>query len=168
MNLTAPRIFGGRFGAFDCAWPLGGLGLYPASPWVGMIELSGEVGVMTTPITQRPVTPKSTQSAWLVLAVGTLVTFFLGVASQLAVFVGLGLCMDEDPNLCDPGTYPTTAENLLATIPTYVLWVTPALAAVFMGYRVVKSGNPSGRAVMITAGVFAALVTVVATLMWWI
>ena len=145
-----------------------GFGLYRASHWVAMIELSGEVDVMTTSITQRPVTPKSTNSAWIVLTVGTLVTFFLGVASQLAVFIGLGLCMDENPDFCDAGTYPTTAENLLATIPTYVLWVAPALVAVFMGYRVVKSGNAAGRTVMITAGVFAALVTVAATLMWWI
>ena len=133
-----------------------------------MIELSVEANVMTTSNVQHQVTPKSSQSGWIVLAVGTLVTFFLGVASQLAVYISLGLCMDEDPDLCDPGTYPTTAENLLATIPTYVLWVTPALVAVFMGYRVVKSGNPAGRTVMISAGVFAALVTVVATLMWWI
>ncbi len=123
---------------------------------------------MTAPVSQRPVVPKSTQSAWLVLAVGTLVTFFLGVASQLAVFISLGLCLDEDPDLCDPGTYPTTAEHLLATIPTYALWVAPALVAVFMGYRIVKSGNVAGRTVMVTAGVVAALVTVVATLMWWI
>jgi len=123
---------------------------------------------MTTSITQRPATPKSAQPAWLVLILGTVITFILGVASQLAVFVGLGLCMDENPDFCDAGTYPTTAENLLATVPTYLLWVAPALVAVFMGYRVVTSGNSAGRAVMITAGVFAALVTVVATLMWWI
>jgi len=145
-----------------------GFGLYRASHWVAMMKLIGEVDVMTTPSTQRPVTPKSTQSAWLVLAVGTLVTFFLGVASQLAVYISLGLCMDEDPDLCDPGTYPTAAEHLLATIPTYALWVAPALVAVFMGYRIVKSGNAAGRTVMITSGVVAALVTVVATLMWWI
>jgi hypothetical protein len=108
------------------------------------------------------------ETGWVVLLVGTVVMFIVGAAVQIGVFVGLGLCMDEDPALCDPGTVPTSWEMALATVPTYLLWVAPSVAAAVIAYRALHAGVSRARPLLITSCVLAVLITAAATAMWWL
>ena len=112
--------------------------------------------------------PKSSTGSWLVLVVGSLLAFLLGAGAQVLAYVGFGLCMESDESLCDAGTLPTAWEWVVATVPTYLIWVTPAAVAAILGYRVLKSGNRAGRAVIVAAVVVATLITIGCAAMWWI
>lgn len=125
------------------------------------------VSLMTT-ITTSTRQPRSTQAGWLVLGVGSLVALFVGAAAQLAAFVAFGLCMDEDEALCEPGTLPTALEWALTTVPTYLIWLAPSIAAMVIGVRVMRSGNRGGRTLMIVAGTLIVLITAACTAMWWL
>jgi hypothetical protein len=133
------------------------------------MEMSRElVSTMTVTTDTTTNQPKSSAPGWIVLTAGSVGAFIVGALTQVAVFVGLGLCMDESPATCAPGTYPTTAEHLLATVPTYLMWMVPAVIAIFLGRRALRSGNPMGRWVAICSGILMALITVAAALMWWV
>jgi hypothetical protein len=108
------------------------------------------------------------ETGWVVLLAGTVVMFIVGAALQIGVFVGFGLCMDENPAACDPGTVPTFWEMALATVPTYLLWITPSVAAGVIASRALHEGVPRARRLLITSCVFAALITAAAAAMWWI
>lgn len=120
--------------------------------------------VMTTPTQQ----PRSTTNGWMVLIIGSMVGFLLGVGTQLATYLGFGLCMESEEAACEPGTWPTTFEWVLATVPSYLLWLTPSLIAGYLGYRALRSGNPAGRTLLGVAALAVVLITVACTLMWWL
>jgi hypothetical protein len=120
-------------------------------------------GVIETPTQQ----PRSARSAWFTLAL-TPVTFILGAIAQLAVFFGLGLCTEADVADCSAGTVPTTWETVLATVPTYLLWIGPAVVAVILGIRSMRSGNSAGRTVAIVSGAALVVITVACAAMWWL
>jgi hypothetical protein len=120
--------------------------------------------VMKTPTQQ----PRSTVNGWMVLIIGSMVGFLLGAGTQLATYIGFGLCMESDEALCEPGTVPTTFEWVLATVPSYLLWLTPSLIAGYLGYRALRSGNPAGRTLLGVATLAVVLITVACTLMWWL
>ena len=112
--------------------------------------------------------PRSSTGSWMVLVIGTMVTFLLGVGTQLVAFFSFGLCTEADQSTCPPGSVATTWEWVLVTVPSYLLWVAPSVVAGLLGYRVLRSGNPAGRVVMVVAAVAAVLVTIGCAVMWWL
>ncbi len=57
---------------------------------------------------------------------------------------------------------------VLVTVPSYLLWVAPSVVAGLLGYRVLRSGNPAGRVVMVVAAVVAVLITIGCAVIWWL
>jgi hypothetical protein len=127
-------------------------------------EVVAMTQVYSTPTHQ----PRSVVPSWLVLTLGSLVAFLLGAAAQVGAYVAYDLCIEADEADCVPGTVPTTAEWVVATVPSYLIWISPAALAAFLGYRALRSGNPGGRVVMVVAAAVVVLVTVGCTLMWWV
>lgn len=111
---------------------------------------------------------KSTGVGWLVLLIGSLVAFVIGALAQLGVYLAFGLCMESSEEACEPGTWPTTLEFALATVPTYLIWLTPSVIAALLGYRYHRAGNPAGRALLGAAIGLGVLITVACSLMWWL
>lgn len=111
---------------------------------------------------------ESMETGWVILLVGTVVMLIVGAIVQVGVFVGLGLCMDEDPALCDPGTVATPWEMALATVPTYLLWITPSVAAGVIASRALHAGVSRAKPLLIGSCVLAALITTAAAAMWWL
>lgn len=110
----------------------------------------------------------SPSTGWIVLLVGSAIAFVLGAAAQILVFLGLGLCVEANEADCAPGTVPTAWEWMLATVPTYLLWVTPAVIAAVLGYRAMSEGDHAGRTLMVVSIVLATGITVAAAAMWWL
>jgi hypothetical protein len=57
---------------------------------------------------------------------------------------------------------------MAVTIPTYLIWITPAIIAARKGQHLAASGLHGGRGLMIGGLVLIALITVAGFLMWWI
>ncbi|MFZ0323601.1 MAG: hypothetical protein WAN48_05650 [Actinomycetes bacterium] len=123
---------------------------------------------MTDTLHTPTMQPKSSAASWLVLAFGTIVTFVAGAVAQLMAYVVFGLCTEADQAACAPGTLPTTWQWILATVPSYLLWVAPSVIAGVLGYRVLQSGNRAGGVVMVVAAILAVLITIACTAMWWL
>ena len=102
------------------------------------------------------------------LLAGSAVAFVLGAVAQILVFFGFGLCSEANQADCAPGTVPTAWEWMLATVPTYLLWVTPAVIAAVLGYRAMNDGDHAGRTLMIVSIVLVTGITLAAAAMWWL
>lgn len=69
---------------------------------------------------------------------------------------------------CPQGSEYTAWQEAVVTVPTYLIWITPAIAAARKGRRLAARAVPGGRALMIGALALILLVTVAGFLMWWI
>lgn len=121
-----------------------------------------------TDVVTTPTQPRSTVNGWMVFIIGSMVAFLLGAGTQLAAYFAFGLCLESEEAACEPGTWPTTFEWVLATVPSYLLWVTPSLIAGYLGYQALRSGNPTGRTLLAVAALAVVLISVACTLMWWL
>jgi hypothetical protein len=69
---------------------------------------------------------------------------------------------------CPQGSEYTAWQMAVVTIPTYLIWIAPAIAAARKGQRLAAQGVRGGRGLMTGGLVLIAVVTVAGFLMWWI
>jgi hypothetical protein len=114
---------------------------------------------------------KAVSNGWVALFGFSVLAFFAGAFLQ----VGLMMLMDalfgacvQSLGPCPQGSEYTLWQEALVTVPTYLVWIAPAIAAARKGRRLAAEGVHGGRGLMIGGLVVIALVTVAAFLMWWI
>jgi hypothetical protein len=100
---------------------------------------------------------------------------FLAFLVGAAVQIGLMMLMDnlygacvQSMGPCPPGSEYTPWQEVAVTIPTYLIWITPAIVAARKGRGLAAKGVQGGRGLMVGGLVLIALVTVAGFLMWWI
>lgn len=114
---------------------------------------------------------KAVSNGWVALIGFSFLAFIVGAAVQ----VGLMMLMDslygacvQSLGPCPQGSEYTAWQEAIVTVPTYLIWITPALAAARKGQHLAAQGVPGGRALMIGGLTLIALVTVAGFLMWWL
>jgi hypothetical protein len=100
---------------------------------------------------------------------------FLAFVVGAGVQIGLMMLMDtlygacvQSMGPCPQGSEYTLWQELIVTVPTYLIWITPAIIAAGKGQRLAARGVRGGRGLMVGGLVLIVLVTLAGLLMWWI
>ena len=114
---------------------------------------------------------KSVSNGWVALIGLSVLAFFVGAAVQMGLMMLMdalyGACV-QSMGPCPQGSEYTAWQTVAVTVPTYLIWIAPALMAARKGRRLEATGVHGGRGLMVGGLVLIALVTVAALLMWWI
>jgi hypothetical protein len=123
--------------------------------------------VATTPTPEA----KAVANGWVALLGFTFLAFLVGAAVQIGLMMLMdnlyGACV-QSMGPCPQGSEYTPWQEVAVTIPTYLIWITPAIVAARKGQRLTARGVHGGRGLMVGGLVLIALVTVAGFLMWWI
>ena len=123
--------------------------------------------VATTPTPEA----KAVANGWVALLGFTFLAFLVGAAVQIGLMMLMdslyGACV-QSTGPCPPGSEYTPWQEVAVTIPTYLIWITPAIVAARKGQGLAAKGVRGGRGLMVGGLVLIALVTVAGFLMWWI
>ena len=123
------------------------------------------VGTVPSPDT-RPVS-----NGWVGFIGFTVLAFVVGAAVQIGLMMLMGnlygACV-QSMGPCPQGSEYTAWQAAVVTVPTYLIWIAPAIAAVRNGQRLAAKGVRGGRGLMVGGLALIALVTVAGLLMWWI
>ena len=110
-------------------------------------------------------------SGWVTLIGVSFLAFVVGAAVQFGLVMLMdslyGACV-QSTGPCPPGSGYTPWQEAIVTVPTYLIWITPALFAARRGQRLAGHGVPGGRALMIAGLTLIVLVTGAGFGMWWI
>jgi hypothetical protein len=114
---------------------------------------------------------KSVANGWVALIGFSFLAFLVGAAVQIGLIIVMdnvyGACV-QSTGPCSPGSEYTPLQIVAVTIPTYLIWITPAVVAARKGRRLAARGVQGGRGLMVGGLVLIALVTAAGLLMWWI
>jgi hypothetical protein len=114
---------------------------------------------------------KPVTNGWVALIGFSVVAFVVGAAVQFGLMMLMdylyGACV-QSMGPCPQGSQYTAWQVAVVTIPTYLIWIAPALAAARKGQRLAAQGVRGGRGLMAGGLVLIAVVTVAGFLMWWI
>jgi uncharacterized protein (DUF697 family) len=121
----------------------------------------------TTPAPQA----KAVANGWVALVGFSFLAFLLGAAVQIGLMMLMdalyGACV-QSMGPCPQGSEYTLWQELVVTVPTYLIWITPAFIAARKGRRLAAAGVPGGRGLMVAGVLLIALITLAGALMWWI
>jgi len=114
---------------------------------------------------------KAVSNGWAALIGFSVLAFFVGAAVQLGLMMLMdnlyGACV-QSMGPCPQGSEYTDWQTALVTIPTYLIWIAPAIVAARKGQRLASQGVHGGRGLMAGGLVLIVLATVAGFLMWWI
>ena len=114
---------------------------------------------------------KAVANGWVALIGFSFLAFVVGAAVQIGLMMLMdnlyGACV-QSMGPCPQGSEYTVWQELAVTIPTYLIWITPAIMAARKGQQCAARGLHGGRGLMVAGLVLIALITVAAFLMWWI
>lgn len=114
---------------------------------------------------------KAVSSGWVALIGFSFLAFVVGAAVQWGLMMVMdslyGACV-QSMGPCPSGSEYTAWQEAIVTVPTYLIWITPAIVAARKGQRLAANGVRGGRALMIGGLALIVLVTVAGFLMWWI
>ena len=114
---------------------------------------------------------KPVANGWVALIGFSVLAFVVGAAVQFGLMMLMdalyGACV-QSMGPCPQGSEYTGWQAAVVTIPTYLIWIAPAIAAARKGQRLAAQGVRGGRGLMIGALALIVLVTVAGFLMWWI
>jgi hypothetical protein len=114
---------------------------------------------------------KAVSNGWVALIGFSLLAFIVGAAVQIGLMMLMdslyGACV-QSMGPCPQGSEYTAWQTAAVTVPTYLIWIAPAIAAARKGRRLAAQGVRGGRGLMIGGLALIALVTVAGFLMWWI
>lgn len=114
---------------------------------------------------------KAVSNGWVGLIGFSVVAFVVGAAVQLGLMMVMdsvyGACV-QSMGPCPQGSEYTAWQTAAVTIPTYLIWIAPAIVAARKGQRLGARGVRGGRALMAGGLALIALVTLAGFLMWWI
>jgi hypothetical protein len=126
---------------------------------------------MSTLATTPTPDTKAAANGWVALLGFSFLAFLVGAAVQIGLMMLMddlyGACV-QSTGPCPPGSEYTPWQEMAVTIPTYLIWITPAIIAARKGQRLATGGVRGGRGLMIGGLVLIALITVGGFLMWWI
>jgi len=136
-----------------------------------MLVVTEEVVVVSTMQTRPAPEAKAASNGWVALLGFSFLAFIVGAAVQLGLIMLMdslfGACV-QSTGPCPPGSEYTAWQEAIVTVPTYLIWITPAIAAARKGKHLAAQGVPGGRPLMVCGLTIIALVTVAGFLMWWI
>ncbi len=114
---------------------------------------------------------KAVANGWVALIGFSFLAFVVGAAVQIGLMMLMdtlyGACV-QSMGPCPQGSEYTAWQEVAVTVPTYLIWITPAILAARKGQRLAARGLHGGRGLMIAGLVLIALITVAGFLMWWI
>jgi len=114
---------------------------------------------------------RSVSNGWVALIGGSFLAFVLGAAVQFGLMMLMdrlfGACV-QSMGPCPQGAAYTPWQTAVVTVPTYLIWITPAVVAARTGKRLEARAVRGGRGLMVGGLVLIVLVTVAGLLMWWI
>ena len=114
---------------------------------------------------------KAVANGWVALIGFSFLAFLVGAGVQIGLMMLMdtlyGACV-QSMGPCPPGSEYTAWQEVVVTVPTYLIWITPAIIAARKGQRLAARGVPGGRGLMIGSLALIALATVAGFLMWWI
>jgi hypothetical protein len=114
---------------------------------------------------------KPVSNGWVALIGFSMLAFVVGAAVQWGLMMLMdslyGACV-QSMGPCPQGSEYTAWQTAIVTIPTYLIWIAPAIAATRKGQRLAAQGVRGGRALMSGGLALIALVTIAGFLMWWI
>jgi hypothetical protein len=126
---------------------------------------------MSTMATTPDPGTKSVTNAWMALLGFSLLAFVVGAAVQIGLMMLMdtlyGACV-QSTGPCPQGSQYTAWQEVAVTVPTYLIWIAPAIVAARKGQRLAARGVHGGRGLMIVSLLLIALITVAGFLMWWI
>jgi hypothetical protein len=126
---------------------------------------------MSTMATAPAPGTRAVSNGWTALIGFSFLAFLVGAGVQFGLMMLMdnlyGACV-QSMGPCPQGSEYTAWQEMVVTIPTYLIWITPAIIAARKGQRLAAKGVHGGRGLMVTGLVLIALVTVVGFLMWWI
>jgi hypothetical protein len=110
-------------------------------------------------------------NGWVALVGFSFLAFLVGAGVQIGMMALMdnlyGACV-QSMGPCPQGSQYTAWQEVAVTVPTYLIWIAPAIVAARRGQRLAAGGVRGGRSLMIGGLVLIALVTVAGFLMWWI
>lgn len=116
-------------------------------------------------------TPKAASTGWIALIAFSFLAFVVGAAVQMGLMMAMdslyGACV-QSMGPCPQGSQYTAWQTAIVTVPTYLIWITPAVGATRTGRRLAAQGAPGGRTLTAAGLTLIALITVAGALMWWI
>jgi hypothetical protein len=114
---------------------------------------------------------KAVANGWVALLGFSFLAFLVGAGVQIGLMMLMdtlfGACV-QSTGPCPQGSQYTAWQEVAVTVPTYLIWITPAIIAARSGRRLATSGVRGGRGLMVGGLVLIALITVAGFLMWWI
>jgi hypothetical protein len=114
---------------------------------------------------------KAVANGWVALIGFSFLAFLVGAGVQIGLMMLMdtlyGACV-QSTGPCPQGSEYTAWQEVVVTVPTYLIWIAPAIIAARKGQRLAARGVPGGRGLMVGGLVLIALATVAGLLMWWI
>jgi hypothetical protein len=114
---------------------------------------------------------RTVANGWVALIGFSFLAFVIGAAVQFGLMSLMdrlyGACV-ESMGPCPQGSEYTAWQAAVVTIPTYLIWIAPALAAARKGQRLAAQGVKGARGLMVGGLALISVVTVAGFLMWWI
>jgi hypothetical protein len=136
-----------------------------------MLVVAEEVIVVSAMQTHPAPEARAVSNGWAALIGFSFLAFIVGAAAQWGLMMLMdslfGACV-QSMGPCPPGSEYTAWQEAIVTVPTYLIWIAPALAAARRGQRLAAQGVRGARALMIGGLTLIGLVTVAGFLMWWL
>jgi hypothetical protein len=114
---------------------------------------------------------KAVANGWVALIGFSFLAFLVGAGVQIGLMMLMdnlyGACV-QSTGPCPQGSEYTAWQEVAVTVPTYLIWITPAIIAARRGQRLAARGVHGGRGLMVGGLLLIALATVAGFLMWWI
>ncbi len=124
----------------------------------------------TVETTPGPAT-KAVANGWVALLGFSFLAFVVGAGVQIGLMMLMdtlyGACV-QAMGPCPQGSEYTAWQEVAVTVPTYLIWIAPAIIAARKGKRLAAEGVQGGGGLMIGGLIVIALITVAGFVMWWI